>query len=151
MTRAIAVSILCFTLFVTAVADDAVFDQHQSLQITNEVINQPNHLLTDQLYNCNNNKELLAKLVRLENRFDKEMADAHGRIVGLENKNEKLAQELVGAQSTIVAMKLEMNQLNSDLMLLRQSLNTKRPLGAAVADIDTDRPSMRVAEGEKES
>jgi hypothetical protein len=88
--------------------------------------------------------------VRLENRFDKEMADAHGRIVGLENKNEKLAQELVDAQSTIVAMKLEMNQLNSDLLLLRQSLNTKRPLGAAVADIDADGHSMRVAEGEKE-
>jgi len=145
MARKIDGSILCFALFViAAVADESVFNQHQSLPTTNEVINGPNHLLSDQLYNCNNNKELLAKLVRLEDRLDKEMADAQGRIASLEEQNEKLTQELIDAQGAIVAMKLEVNKLSNDLLLLHQS--NKRPLSAADATIN--RHSMRSAEGE---
>ena len=92
----------------------------------------------------NNNKELLAKLVRLEDRLDKEMADAQGRIASLEEQNEKLTQELIDAQGTIVAMKLEVNKLSNDLLLLHQS--NKRPLSAADAAINGH--SMRSTEGE---
>jgi hypothetical protein len=70
--------------------------------------------------------------VRLEDRLDKEMADAQSRIVSLEEQNEKLTQELIDAKGTIVAMKLEVNKLSNDLLLLRQStLDNNKRLGAA--------------------
>ena len=62
------------------------------------------------------------KLERLENRLDKEMADAQGKMVRLEDKNDQLTKELSDARDTIVTMQHEMNQMNNDLMLLlRQS------------------------------
>jgi hypothetical protein len=77
------------------------------------------------------------------------MAYAQGRIVSLEDKNEKLTQELSDARGTIVAMKLEVNKLSNDLLLLRQStLDNKRLLSAADA---INGHSMRSAEGENET
>ena len=62
----------------------------------------------------------------LEDRFEK-------RIVRLEDKNEKLTQELSDARGTIVDLKGEINQLHNSLLMLRESATTKkRPNADAV-------------------
>ena len=97
---------------------------------------------------ANDEKELLEKLMRLENRFEKEMDVAQGtiiqltkkmdeandRIVHLEDKNDQLTQELSDTRETIVTLKRDVDQMNNDLLmlLLRQStLDDKRPAVSA--------------------
>ena len=61
--------------------------------------------------------------MRLEDRFDKEMDVAQGKI-------NQLTQELSDARGTIVSLKRDVDQMNNDVMLLllRQStLDDKRP------------------------
>ena len=64
--------------------------------------------------------------------------------------NEKLMKELGDARGTIGVIKLEVNKLSNDLLLLHQStLNNKRPLGAADAAINGH--LMRTAGGVEEN
>jgi len=97
---------------------------------------------------ANDEKELLEKLMRLEDRFEKEMDvaqgtinqltkkmnEANGKIVHLEDKNDQLTQELSDTRETIVTLKRDVDQMNNDLLmlLLRQStLDDKRPAVSA--------------------
>ena len=85
------------------------------------------------------------QMTKLKEEFDKEMADAkgkidqltetmdeaNGKIVRLEDKNDQLTQVLNEARGTIAAMKREMNQIKKDLQLNRHAMGkTLRPLMA---------------------
>lgn len=57
--------------------------------------------------------------MRLEDRFDKEINEAKGSIVSLEQQNEKLTGDFGAAKKRIVSLEREVQRLS--ILLLRQS------------------------------
>ena len=62
--------------------------------------------------------------MRLEDRFDKEMNEAKGSIVSLEQQNEKLTNDFGTAKERIVSLEGEVQRLSS--LLLRRSAPSNR-------------------------
>ena len=118
---------------------------------------------------ANNEKELLEKLTRLEDRFEKEMdevdsrktnqmtklkeefekkmADVQDKIVHLEQENEKLTGDFSAAKERIASLEGEVERL-SDLLLLSPSatsINRRHPVrsaaGGAAASNDNGQPT----------
>ena len=86
------------------------------------------------------NKELLAKLSRLEGVFHQEMSEAKGRIAHLEQENQQLTREFSAAKKRIGSLEGEVERLSGLLLRRLATSNRRHPVRGAAAANDNGQP-----------